>query len=71
MSNEFSAVYERDGEWFIGYCLEVPGANGQGKTLDECRESVREAIRLILDDRREEARRGLPSDVIQETIALA
>ena len=30
MHNEFTAVVERDGEWFIAYCPEVPGANGQG-----------------------------------------
>ena len=45
MVNEFSAVYEQDGEWFIGYCPEIPEANGQGKTLDECRESLSEAIK--------------------------
>ena len=32
MTNEFTAVIERDGEWFIAFCPEVPGANGQGKT---------------------------------------
>jgi predicted RNase H-like HicB family nuclease len=53
MANEFTAVYEKDGDWYIGYCPEVPGANGQGKTLDECRESLIEAIRLVLQDRRE------------------
>ncbi len=51
MSLEFNAVFERDGDWYIGYCLEIPGANGQGKTLEECRDSLREAINLILEDR--------------------
>lgn len=68
MQNEFSAVFEQDGEWYIGYCLEVPGANGQGKTLDECRESLREAIKLILDDRRDAALAGVPQEAIRETI---
>ena len=36
MHNEFTVVYERDDEWYIGYCLEIPGANGQGKTREEC-----------------------------------
>lgn len=62
MSNEFTGVFERDGEWFIGYCPEVPGANGQGRTIDECRESLNEAIRLILEDRREQALAGVPSE---------
>ncbi|MBP88368.1 MAG: HicB family protein [Planctomycetaceae bacterium] len=71
MQNEFSAVFEQDGDWYIGYCLEVPGANGQGKSLDDCRDSLRHAIKLILQDRREAAAQGLPTDAIQETIDVA
>jgi len=29
MHNEFTAIVERDGGWFIAYCLEIPGANGK------------------------------------------
>jgi predicted RNase H-like HicB family nuclease len=54
MHNEFTAVIEKDGEWYISYCPEIPGANGQGRTKDECLESLREAVRLILEDRREQ-----------------
>ena len=70
MQNEFSAIYERDGDWYIGYCPEIPGANGQGKTLDQCRDSLREAIRLILEDRRIDALRGVPDDAIRENIEV-
>lgn len=62
MTNEFTAVIERDGEWFIGYCPEIPGANGQGKSKEECLESLARAIELILEDRREEGLRGVPAD---------
>ena len=48
MRHEFTAVYERDGDWFIAYCPEVPGANGQGRTKDEARDSLSEAIALVL-----------------------
>lgn len=71
MHHEFSAVYERDGDWYVGYCLEVPGANGQGKTLDECRASLREAIQLILEDRRQDALRGVPTDALKETLVIS
>ncbi|MGH8594314.1 MAG: type II toxin-antitoxin system HicB family antitoxin [Gammaproteobacteria bacterium] len=54
MRNEFNAIIERDGEWFIAYCPEIPGANGQGRTKQEARESLAEAIALILEDRRED-----------------
>ncbi len=61
MSGEFTAVFERDGEWVIAFCPEVPGANGQGRTEEEAATSLAEAIRLILEDRREDGLRGVPS----------
>lgn len=48
MKHEFTAIIERDGEWYIAYCREIPGANGQGKTREEARTSLSEAIALIL-----------------------
>jgi len=63
-------VIGRDGEWFIAFCPEVPGANGQGKTKEECLDNLRQAIALILDDRREDALRGVPDDAIREIITV-
>ena len=71
MYNEFMAIIERDGEWFISYCPEVPGANGQGKTKDEARESLAQAVALILEDRREDGLRGVPPDAVRETITIS
>jgi predicted RNase H-like HicB family nuclease len=62
MRNEFTAVIEKDGDWYIAYCAEIPGANGQGRTKEEARDSLAEAIALILEDRREDAFRGVPPD---------
>lgn len=70
MTNEFTGVFERDGEWYIAHCPEVPGANGQGKTIDECRESLVEAIRLILDERRAQGLVGVPPDAVTETVTV-
>ncbi len=70
MHNEFTAIFERDGDWFVAYCPEVPGANGQGKTKDEARASLAEAIALVLQDRREDALRGLPDDAVHETVTV-
>jgi predicted RNase H-like HicB family nuclease len=36
-------------------CLEVPGANGQGETKDECLASLAESVRLLLQIERENA----------------
>ena len=40
---------------FWATCLEVPGANGQGETRDECLGNLAEAVQLLLDTGREEA----------------
>jgi predicted RNase H-like HicB family nuclease len=65
MRNEFTAIIERDGKWFVAYCPEVPGANGQGRTKAAARRSLVGAIALILQDRRADALRGLPKGVIR------
>ena len=71
MRNEFTAVIERASEGgYWAYCPEIPGANGQGETVEECRLNLREAIALILQDRREDGLRGVPADAIRETVAL-
>ncbi len=70
MRNEFTAIIERDDEWYVAYCPEIPGANGQGKSKDEARENLAEAISLILEDRREEGLRGVPPDAIRETVVV-
>src|SRR5207247_6736542 len=67
MHNEFTAVIERDGDWYVAYCPEVPGANGQGRTKDEAKESLADAIALILEDRRADGLRGVPADGLRET----
>ena len=71
MRNEFTAVIERDGEWYVAYCPEIPGANGQGRTKDEARSSLIDAIALILEDRREDGLRGVPPEAEQETVVLS
>jgi predicted RNase H-like HicB family nuclease len=70
MHNEFTAIVERDGEWFISYCAEVPGANGQGGTREECLANLREAISLMLDYRREESLRAMPADAKSELVVV-
>jgi predicted RNase H-like HicB family nuclease len=70
MRNEFTSVIEEDGEWFIGYCPEIPGANGQGRTVEECRTNLSEAIALILEDRREDGLRGAPPDAIRDMVVV-
>jgi predicted RNase H-like HicB family nuclease len=70
MRNEFTAIVERDGDWFIAYCAEVPGANGQGKTKKECLANLSEAISLVLEDRRQDTLRGIPKDATPEVVSV-
>ena len=70
MTNEFTAICERDGEWYIAYCPEIAGANGQGSTKGEARVSLAEAISLILADRRQDMLRGLPDDAEKDTVKV-
>ncbi|MFY9607075.1 MAG: type II toxin-antitoxin system HicB family antitoxin [Blastocatellia bacterium] len=70
MHNEFTAIIEQDEQWFIAYCPEIPDANGQGRTIEECRKNLASAIELILEDRREDALRGVPQDAIRKTVVL-
>ena len=71
MKGEFTAIIEpapEGGFWAI--CPEIPGANGQGETLEETKESLRQAIEMILDDRTSDILRGLPQDAIRDTVAV-
>ena len=71
MQNEFTAIIEpapEGGYWAI--CPEVPGANGQGETIEEAKNNLKEAVELILEDRRQDFLRGLPDDAIRETVVV-
>ncbi|MEW6334104.1 MAG: type II toxin-antitoxin system HicB family antitoxin [Thermodesulfobacteriota bacterium] len=66
---EFTAIIEpapEGGYWAI--CPEVPGASGQGETIEETKNNLREAIQFILEDRKSDILRGLPGDAIQEKV---
>jgi predicted RNase H-like HicB family nuclease len=71
MESKFTAIIEKDGVWYIAYCPEIPGANGQGKTAEEAKESLAAAISLILDDRLQDALRGLPADAIRDEVFVS
>jgi hypothetical protein len=31
MASEFTTIIERNGDWYIEYCAENPGTDGQGR----------------------------------------
>lgn len=71
MKAEFTAIIEPDpsgGFWAI--CPEIPGANGQGETIEETKQSLRQAIELLLEDRTTDILRGLPENAIREKVLI-
>ncbi len=71
MESKFTGVFEKVGKWYIGYVEELPGANTQGKTLEETRENLREAIELVLKSNRELAEKELSGkNVLREEISV-
>jgi predicted RNase H-like HicB family nuclease len=70
MPEELTATIEQVGEWFIASCPEVPEANGQGRTREEALASLGEAIKLILEDRREDDLRSISADFPGEMVVV-
>ena len=71
MRNEFTAIIERDGKWFVAWCPEVFGANGQGRTAVAAKKDLVAAIKLVLVDRCRDALRGLPVAASREVLTVA
>jgi predicted RNase H-like HicB family nuclease len=68
---KFTAIFEQEGDWWIGYVEELPGANTQGRTLEEARENLKEAVQLIIEANREIARRETAGKkVIREELVV-
>ena len=68
--NEFTAIIEKDEDWFVAHCLEIPGAHGQDKSREDVLENLAEAILLHLEVRRENSLRGVPEEAIREVIVV-
>ncbi len=66
MNIPLSAEIHKEGEWFVAFCPEMPEANGQGRTQEECLENLKQAILLLLEDRRADAREKNDQGVVLE-----
>ena len=65
MNIPLTAEIHQEGDWFVAFCPEVPEANGQGRTQEECLRSLREAVLLLMEDRREDARRKNETNLLE------
>jgi predicted RNase H-like HicB family nuclease len=69
---ELTAVFKKVPEGYIGWVEELPGANTQGRTLEETRANLQEAIRLVFQANRELAGTDLQGeDVLKESVSVA
>ena len=71
MTNSFTAVYKKMGDWYVAYVEELPGANTQGRTLDEARVNLREVVQLVLETNRQLAEeQDTDKDAIREELMV-
>lgn len=70
MDLQFTAVFRKVPEGYIGFVEELPGANTQGATLEEARANLQEAVALVLEANRALTQEDSPTDVIRETLKV-
>ena len=72
MDTRYNAVFEQVDDWWMGFAEELPGANSQGRTLEEVRENLKESIQLVIEANRELARqRAEGHEVIREELLVS
>ena len=72
MKIQFTAVFQKVPEGYIGFVEELPGANTQGATLEEARSNLQEAIALVLEANRMLAQKAVQGrEVIRETLPIS
>lgn len=71
MTNEFTATVEpADEGGFWAHCPEVPGANGQGETVEETIDNLAAAIELVLEVLRDEALKSASREATRQTVRV-
>ena len=68
--SQYTAVIQRDGEWWIGWIEEVPGVNSQGATRQELLENLRSALSEALEMNRADARSAAGEGYEEEAILV-
>lgn len=71
LKQQFTAVYKKNKQWYLGWVEEIPGVNTQGKTLKEVRENLKEALFLILEVNKIMLQKEISGKVIREPVTLS
>ncbi|MCD6418771.1 type II toxin-antitoxin system HicB family antitoxin [bacterium] len=67
----FTAIFEKRNDLWIGYIEELPGANTQGRTIEETRENLKEAVQLIIETNREIAQKQMDkNNIVREYLVV-
>lgn len=70
MRQHYTAIYKKKAGWYLGWVEEIPGVNTQGKTLQETRENLSEALHLILEVNRELTHTIIPGKAVREVVTI-
>jgi predicted RNase H-like HicB family nuclease len=71
MKQRFHTIIKLEGNGtYVGWVEEIPGALTHGRSLEECRRNLRDALVLMIDTHRDEARLGLDASCLQESIEI-
>lgn len=67
-----TAIYQQSGDWWAAWVEEMPGAQTQGRTLEEARENLQEAAQLMLEEGEvpEDAHEPLAAGAIREPLTV-
>jgi len=67
--NNYTAIIVKSGKWYAGFIKEIPGAHSQGKTIEEVKENLKEAVKMVIESNYLHAVEGY-TDVIEEKLAI-
>lgn len=70
MKQQFTAIYQKQGKWYLGWIEEIPGVNTQGRSLKETKENLKEALSLVLDAN-QDFNKKVGNSIIREPISLS
>lgn len=70
MANTYTAIIKQDGEWWIGWIEEVPGANCQEHTRETPLTSLRLILAEALEQNRQDAIQAAAPSLVEESVTL-
>ncbi|OGG39688.1 hypothetical protein A3A21_00090 [Candidatus Jorgensenbacteria bacterium RIFCSPLOWO2_01_FULL_45_25b] len=71
MKRQFTALYKKQGKWYVGWIEEIPGVNTQGRTLQEAKLNLKEALNLVLETNKLLSGGSEDREVIRESLMVA